>query len=83
MCVLIVNNAVAVGDDNHDDGDGSGADCRPSLGKILSNAADVRLKVVMVDGSFARAVSVDRGIRLARGSMCKITVTERGWDELN
>ena len=82
MCVLVINNAVAGGGDyNHDEG--GGADCRPSLGRILSNAADVRLKVVMVDGSSARAVYVDRGIRLAPGSMCKITVTERGWDELS
>ena len=82
MCVLIVNNAVAGG--HHDEG--GGANCRPSLGRILSNAADTRLKVAMLDGrggSSARAVSVDRSIKLAPGAMCKITVTERGWDELN
>ena len=78
MCVLIVNNAVAGGDDDHDDG-GDGDDCRPALGRILSNAADVRLRVA-VDGP-SRRVSVDRGIRLVPGATCKIAVTERGWDE--
>ena len=86
MCVLIVNNAVNK-DDHHDEG-GASANCRrPSLGRILSKAADTRLKVAMLDGrggsSSARAVSVDRSIKLAPGAMCKIRVTERGWDELN
>ena len=86
MCVLIGNNAVAGGEDDHDV-EGGGANCRrPSLGRILSNAADTRLKVAMLDGrggSCGRAVSVDRSIKLAPGAMCKITLTERGWYDLN
>lgn len=84
MCVLIVNNAVAGNDDDHDEGDGESADCRPALGRILSYAADVRLKVTVAGlAGSSRTVSVDRGFRLVPGATCKITVTERGWDEHN
>jgi len=84
MCVLIINNAVAGNDDDEGDGDSS-ADClRPSLGRILNNAADVRLKVTADGlGGTSRTVSVERGMRLVPGATCKITLTERGWDERN
>ena len=84
MCVLIVNNAVAGNDDDHEEGEGDSADSRPSLGRILNNAADVRLKVTIDSlGRSLRSVSVDRGIRLVPGAASKITLTERGWDEQN
>lgn len=81
VCVVIANNAVAA---NEDDDGGGDADCRPSLGRMFDNAADVRLKVTR-DGpeSPSRTVSVEKGIRLAPRATCIVKVTGRGWDEWN
>ena len=79
VCAVIVNNAVAASED--DDGGGD-ADCRPSLGRMFDNAADVRLRVTRDSPeSPSRTVSVDKGIRLAPRATCRVRVTGRGWDE--
>ncbi len=81
VCVLVVNNATlrslsgAAAETLH----------RPSLGKVFSNAADVRLQIGRVDEqnrtTSARNIRVDKGVRMAVDASCKVSVTKRGLDE--